>query len=268
MDRSPVVAGKFYSSDNITLMEEVKKYLSLSSPLKEKALVTMAPHAGYMYSGKIAGMTLNRGNLGDTVILLGPNHTGYGRPISVWDKGNWFFPGGSIEVDQELAQAILDSNPFFEKDYDAHTYEHSLEVMLPFLYAINPDIKIVPVCIAEQDMDKLIDAGNSLTNIAKDWKDFISVVVSSDMSHFISHEEAKKKDKLAIDAILDIDPVRLYSVVKNNDISMCGVLPMTIGLSFAKHMGAKSAELVAYATSGEVSGDYSYVVGYAGIVIY
>ncbi len=268
MDRDPVVAGKFYTSDKFALMEEVKEYLSLTTPLEKPSLVAMAPHAGYIYSGKIAGMTLNRANLLDTVILLGPNHTGYGRPISVWDRGTWFFPGGGIEVDSELSEAIISLNSYFEKDYDAHRYEHSLEVMLPFLWAINPNVKIVPICVAEHRLDVLIKAGKDLTEVVKSWKKPISVVVSSDMSHFISHEEAKAKDRLAIDAILEVDPQKLYNTVKKHNITMCGAMPMTIALAYAKEMGAKNAELVAYATSAEVSGDYSYVVGYAGIVVY
>ncbi len=268
MDREPVVAGKFYTADKESLIKEVKEYLSLTTPLEKPSLVAMAPHAGYMYSGKIAGMTLNRANLLDIVILIGPNHTGYGRPISVWDKGKWLFPGGSLEVQSDLAKAIIDSGSMFEKNYDAHLYEHSLEVMLPFLWVINPDIKIVPICVAEHDLNVLVQAGKVLTEVIKSWNKPISVVVSSDMSHFISHEEAKKKDKLAIDAICEIDPEKLYNTVKKYDISMCGVMPMTIALSYAKEVGAKNSELVAYSTSGEVSGDYSYVVGYAGVVIY
>ncbi len=268
MDREPVVAGKFYTADKESLIDEVKKYLSLTTPLEKPSLVAMAPHAGYMYSGKIAGMTLNRANLLDTVILIGPNHTGYGRPISVWDKGRWFFPGGSLEVESNLADTIISSGPFFEKNYDAHKYEHSLEVMLPFLWVINPDIRIVPICVAEHDLKILVEAGKVLTKVIKSWNKPVSVVVSSDMSHFISHEEAKRKDKLAIDAIFEIDPEKLYKTVRKYDISMCGAMPMTIALSYAKEIGAKKAELVAYSTSAEVSGDYSYVVGYAGVVIY
>lgn len=267
MERKPVVAGQFYSDSPERLRQEVARYLSQETPPDGAGKMAMVPHAGYMFSGAVAGRTLARCAPGDTVLLLGPNHTGRGKPFAVWGDGQWSLPGGSLPVEEDLSARLLQGCPELEHDYAAHRYEHSLEVVLPFLWARNENTRIVPVSIAEPGLNALKRAGRNMAGVLQDWPRPVTVVVSSDMSHFVSAQQAKENDELAIQAILELDADKLYQVVREHGISMCGVLPMTVGLSLAVELGASSAELVQYATSGDVIGDYQQVVGYAGIVI-
>lgn len=269
MDREPVVAGKFYSGSRQGWMNEVQGYLSGDSGSTAKqALLAMLPHAGYMFSGKVAGKTLSLIQLNETVLLLGPNHSGQGARLSVWPDGKWELPGSYLEVEESLANEVLNSHPRLEKNYTAHMYEHSLEVILPFLCAINKNTRFVPVCVAEPDFDILQDVGKKLGSTLKNWSNPVSIIVSSDMSHFIPSDQAKSKDELAIQAISELSPEKLCSTVRTNNISMCGVFPMTLGLCIARELNASGAELVDYANSGDVTGDYKQVVSYAGMLVY
>jgi MEMO1 family protein len=265
MDRQPVVAGQFYPGSGPVLRADVAKYLQ-GSPSVERTLLAMVPHAGYVFSGSVAGRTVAQANLAGKVVLVGPNHTGRGQKIAVWNDGKWILPGFEVRVDSEMAEAIL-QQPGFSADYEAHLYEHSLEVVLPFLDAVKVDFSMVPVAVAEPGLNNLLEAGKNLALALKKMGDDVSIVVSTDMSHFISHHLAKEKDKLAIDRILSMDPEGLYQTVRSNNISMCGMLPMVLSLSCAKELGATNAKLVDYSTSGEVNKDYSQVVGYAGILV-
>jgi AmmeMemoRadiSam system protein B len=268
MDREPVVAGQFYPKDPAALEREVLGYLGLAeSRENERTLLAMCPHAGYVFSGAVAGQTLGRANLAPLVLLLGPNHTGRGVPLSLWDRGAWRFPGGQLQVDAELAKALLDMAPRLSVNYDAHLYEHSLEVLLPFLRCINPETRIVPVAVAEPRVETLVELGGQIANVLATWKEPVSIVVSSDMSHYVSHAEAERRDRYALDKMVEVSPEGLYRTVRQLGISMCGVYPMTVGLAACRALGAREGALVAYATSGEVSGDYDRVVGYAGVLV-
>jgi MEMO1 family protein len=265
MDRTPVVAGQFYPGNQTALQEAVAKYLQ-GSPSSQKTLLAMVPHAGYVFSGPTAGKTIASSHLADRVVLIGPNHTGRGQKLAVWSDGKWILPGLSVPVDSGLAASILDQ-PGFSADYEAHLYEHSLEVVLPFLHAVKSDLSVVPIAVAEPGLENLLLAGKNLALAIEETGLETSLVVSSDMSHFISHHQAEEKDKMAIDRILALDPEGLYRTVRSNNISMCGMLPMVLGLSCVKELGAAKATLVDYTTSGEVNKDYSQVVGYAGILV-
>jgi AmmeMemoRadiSam system protein B len=268
MDRDPVVAGQFYPAGATSLSAEVGRYLSQAAPPSGRpSLAAMAPHAGYVFSGAVAGRTLGEASLAATVILLGPNHTGMGRPLALWPDGRWNFPGGSLAVDEELARALLDSGAGLAADEKAHLREHSLEVMVPFLWARNPDTAIVPIAVAEPRLAGLEALGLALARTITAFPRPVSLVVSSDMSHFLDQDRTQAQDRLALDAVLALDPAGLLSVVRANEISMCGVLPMTAALFAAKALGATSARLVAYSTSGDVNGDRSRVVGYAGVIV-
>ncbi len=274
MDRQPVVAGQFYPGSTRGLAEEVRRYLAPAQPSAQEAagaesltLLAMVPHAGYVYSGGVAGQTLAQARLADTVLLLGPNHTGQGRSLAVWPAGRWFTPLGPVAVDQDLAGRMLAAEPRLVADVAAHLMEHSLEVVLPFLQVRNPALSMVPVAVAERNPQALLEVGANLAAVLRNLGRPVSIVVSSDMSHYVSHEQAKERDGLAIAPMLDLDPARLYEVVRRHGISMCGVLPMTLGLALARELGAASARLAAYATSGQASGDYRRVVGYAGILV-
>jgi hypothetical protein len=234
---------------------------------EDRTLLAMVPHAGYIFSGGVCGKTLGAANLAPTVLLLGPNHTGRGERFALWPDGAWNIPGGSLAVDTGLAQALLDADPAIQADISAHTGEHSLEVVLPFLDRLNPETTIVPVCISAPTLETLERVGNAMGRALRDFGAPVSIVVSSDMSHYITNEEARKMDGMALEPIMTLDPGALYDTVRSRHISMCGVLPMTTGLFAAKTLGATHAELVDYATSGEVSGDFEQVVGYAGVLV-
>lgn len=266
MDRSPIVAGKFYPGVKSQWEALVRGYLQSSRP-QEPAVLAMVPHAGYIYSGAIAGETLANISLPETVLLLGPNHTGLGARLSLWASGSWLLPGAKLDVDADLAQAVLDHVPSIQADHQAHLHEHSLEVILPFLWAKAPGTKIVPMAVSEHRPDELLASAHAVAQVLKQWGKPVLIVVSSDMSHFLSADQAKAKDSMALQAVLDLDPEGLLATVRAKNISMCGVLPMTMGLTTAMGLGATKARLARYGHSGEESGDYGQVVGYAGVVV-
>lgn len=268
MDRMPIVAGQFYTSDPKALAAEVGRYLEAGGERRaEPTLLAMAPHAGYVFSGAVAGKTLGLANLAGTVILLGPNHTGMGSRYAVWNMGAWIVPGGAVAVDEELAEALIRNDPRLTPDRTAHQSEHSLEVLLPFLRELNPEVRIVPMSVGGGGPEELQDVGRKMAEVVAKSGKPVSIVVSSDMSHYIPHDEAKARDSLALQAVQALDPAGLYEVVRARNITMCGVLPMVVGLSAAKALGATRAEVVAYATSGEVNRDMGRVVGYAGVLV-
>ena len=268
MDRQPVVAGRFYAGSPQALAGDVAAYRDGAGPVRDRrTILAMVPHAGHVYSGQVAGRTLAEAVLGDTVILLGPNHTGKGAAVAVWPDGTWLFPGGGLEVDGELAREVIRTCPAAQSDTAAHLYEHSLEVNLPFLAAANPALRIVPVAIAQPDLPTLKELGHSLAEVIRGSGKTVSLVVSSDMNHFLDDGETRRRDRLALDRIEALDPEGLFQTVRAQSISMCGVLPMTVGLMAAKELGATRAEVVRYATSGDVNREYAQVVGYAGVIV-
>ncbi len=271
MDRQPIVAGQFYPGTPKALQAQVKGFLAraegVTAPDQGRTLLAMAPHAGYVFSGQVAGITLGQAALAPTVLLLGPNHTGLGAPFALWDSGAWQLPGRSVPVHEPLAQALLQAEPLLEADTMAHEREHSLEVLLPFLVQLRPELFIVPMAVAEQSLPLLLRAARSIAAVLAAWPEPVSLVVSSDMSHYVPHELAKERDRQALERIEALDPEGLYAVVRERGITMCGILPMTLGLAVCRELGATSARVAAYATSGDASGDYSRVVGYAGALV-
>jgi len=271
MIRRPVVAGQFYPGAPAELEHEVRTYLAQAprreGPATGATLLAMVPHAGYVYSGRVAGVTLGQADLADTILLLGPNHTGMGTPFSVWHEGAWQSPIGSMRIDAALAKALLKSDPRLLADHLGHIKEHSIEVIIPFLNVLKGDFSGVPVAVAEHGLAALSGVAASMAGVLKAHAGKVSIVVSSDMSHYVTADQARQRDNMALEAILRLDPVGLYSVVREVGISMCGVLPMTLGLMIALELGASTARLAAYATSGDATGDDSSVVGYAGVLV-
>jgi len=268
MTRQPVVAGQFYPGQAPALRRQVESLLAQAGGRESRrTILAMVPHAGYLYSGPVAGRTLGEARLADRMLLLGPNHTGRGRRLAVWPSGAWEIPGASVPVDDELAGALLAAAPRLTPDTEAHLGEHSLEVELPFLVVTNPACRIVPIDVAEPNPAVLREVAAAMAGVLAGRPDPVSIVVSSDMSHYLPQETAKHQDSLALDRILALDPEGLFTVVREAGITMCGVLPMVLGLYLAKALGAAEAVLAAYATSGEASGDYRQVVGYAGVLV-
>ncbi|SDN84905.1 hypothetical protein SAMN04488516_10915 [Desulfonauticus submarinus] len=263
MDRNPVVAGQFYPENKEKLFQEVASFLQ-GEPRKTPTILSMVPHAGYIYSGKICGKTLASSQLKPTILLLGPNHTGKGAKLALWPEGKWFIPGGYLEVNSELAIQLNEISQI-KFDYEAHLFEHSLEVILPFLFYLNPQTTIIPICVSEYNFEILQQTADQLANILDPQK--TTIIVSSDMSHYVPHDIAYTKDHKALKHILNLDVLGLIESVQKHNISMCGILPMTLGLLIAKKWNACKGILIDYATSGEVSGDFNQVVGYAGVIV-
>ena len=268
MTREPVVAGRFYGGTEKALLSEIKECAKGISKEKVKALGAVLPHAGFVYSGKVAAEVMSRLETPDTFIIFGPNHTGRGTPASIMTEGSWSTPLGEVEIDSELALEMLKDSSFLEKDSKAHEEEHSIEVQLPFLQYFHKGFKFVPVCIASGRAEDLVNLGEETALAIRKSGKSICIIASSDMTHYEPQETAINKDKIAIDAILELDEKKLYNIVRKEAISMCGVAPVMVMLAAVKKLGAKKAELVKYITSGETSGDYEQVVGYAGLIIH
>jgi AmmeMemoRadiSam system protein B len=224
----------------------------------------IAPHAGYMYSGQVAGATYARVDVPGRVIVLCPNHTGMGKRVAAWPDGAWATPLGRVLVNEALTRELIETG-LAAPDREAHRHEHSLEVQLPFLQLRNPEVSIAAVCLGPLSFDRCQELGAQLARIAR--RHQALVVASSDMSHHLPAAEARAKDQLALDRVLALDPRGLHEVVSREHISMCGSVPATVMLVAAVEMGAREAELVRYATSGDATGDDRSVVGYAGVMV-
>ena len=264
--RHPAVAGQFYPRNAASLLAEIRSYLTPAlEPIP--ALGCVVPHAGYMYSGHVAGAVYARLQIPGRCILLCPNHTGMGHPLSVMSHGAWETPLGTVAIDSELAAALLAQFPLLTDDADAHRAEHAIEVQLPFLQAKRPHFRFVPIAVGTRQYEALAGLGSSIGEVLAALDEPVLVLASSDMNHYESDQVTRVKDHKAIDRILALDPRGLYDVVTNEDISMCGFGPTVAMLTATQRLGATKAELVKYATSGDVSGDRNMVVGYAGVVV-
>jgi len=267
--RKPVVSGQFYPSNVLQLKKEISSYVDETSK-KREIISCFLPHAGYMYSGAVAGLTVSKFIIKDTIVILGPNHTGYGEIYSIMTEGIWQTPLGGVPINSELAYAILKSSQNLKEDDLAHRYEHSIEVELPFLQYFKPDFNIIPIVISTGNLETYKRIGKEIAigiKSLKKEKDVI-IVASSDMTHYEPERIAQEKDHRAIESILKLDEDQLWDTVRKLDISMCGVSPAICMLVASKELGASQAELVKYQTSGDITGDYDSVVGYAGIIIY
>lgn len=267
--RKPAVAGQFYPAQAFELNSEIKGYLEKNAR-KRDVLACILPHAGYMYSGPVAAAVVSRINIPDKIILLGPNHTGLGTAFSLMSRGKWATPLGEVDIDSVLAQEILTGSEYLQEDSLAHLNEHSLEVELPFLQYFRKDFQIVPICVASADLRALKSVGQAVAAAIEklNLRESVLIIASSDMTHYEPQEEAEKKDKLAIEAVLGLDEDKLLERVSQFRISMCGFAPVIAMLSCVKSLGAGKAELIKYQTSGNITRDFSSVVGYAGIIIY
>jgi AmmeMemoRadiSam system protein B/AmmeMemoRadiSam system protein A len=266
MLRMPVFAGQFYPDSP----EELRAMLdSFIRPQEEKEEVTgiLAPHAGYIYSGAITGAVVSRIKIKDTFIILGPNHTGLGKPFSIMTEGAWQTPLGEVQIDSELAKKLVSNSRFLQEDTLAHENEHSIEVQLPFLQYFKPEVKIVPIVIGGGGIETFRQIGLEIAQTMRDLKREAVIFASSDMNHYEPQMTSRKKDYQAINAILDMDADKLIQRVEEQDISMCGYAPAAIMITASRESGGNKALLVRYQTSGDVSGDFNAVVGYAGIII-
>ncbi len=261
--RQPAVAGRFYPGDGRALARDLDRLL-VPADAKVRALGVVAPHAGYVYSGAVAGSVYGKVDVPGRVVVLGPNHTGLGLPAALSPAGAWRTPLGDVPVDAELSDALA-ACPLVEPDRAAHLHEHSLEVQVPFLQRVRPDVRVAALCLGHLDYAGCAELGRAVARAAGPAGAL--VVASSDMSHYIPAAEAREKDLRALERVLALDPEGLYRVVHRERITMCGIIPATVMLVAARELGATRAELVRYAHSGEVTGDDEAVVGYAGVIV-
>ena len=264
--RTPAVAGRFYPGRSEELLREVRKY---TTPQSERicAIGCVAPHAGYMYSGHVAGAVYSRLEIPEHCIILCPNHTGKGVPLSIMTATTWQTPLGEVPASSELGSQLLQSCRSLEEDSAAHRGEHAIEVQLPFLQAQQSNLHIVPIAVGTSNFDVLRALGEAMAEVVGAFKEKVLIVASSDMNHYESDAITRIKDHKAIERVLAMDAFGLWEVVMKEDISMCGFGPTIVMLTAAKILGATAATLIRYATSGDVSGDREAVVGYAGIVV-
>jgi len=267
--RNPVVAGQFYPGTKEPLLKMITSMVEKSS-VKIEAIGVISPHAGYPYSGPVAGAVLSAIKPKSKYIILGPNHTGLGPAFSLSKAASWKTPLGEVAIDEDLRNKLLSCSGFIEADDVAHMGEHSIEVQLPILQAIQKEFTFVPIVVASDNLDSYKAVGRDIANAIKElgMEKEVSIIASSDMTHYESDESVRTKDKAAIEAILELDSDELFKRIRRMGISMCGYGPTAVMISAAKILGAKKAKLIKYQTSGDTSGDYSSVVGYAGITIY
>jgi AmmeMemoRadiSam system protein B len=266
MIREPAVAGQFYSADADKLSSSIRSFLGPDKPLLE-AKGIVAPHAGYIYSGAVAGAVYQAVRLPRRFIILGPNHTGRGRALSLYPPGQWRTPLGLVCIDEELNRNLMQECSLLEEDAAAHVREHSIEVQIPFLQLLAANPSIAAICVGTADYSSLETLGHALARVIKLAPEPVLLVASSDMSHYESAEVATKKDRFAIEKMEKVDPQGLYSTIFEKDVSMCGFAPAVALLTACRDLGASGGRLIRYATSGDVSGDFERVVGYAGIAV-
>lgn len=265
--RTPAVAGSFYPSHPAQLRTAVERFLVRTLPPVAPAAV-IAPHAGYVYSGATAGRLYACVDLPKRLIVLCPNHTGLGAPIASASGGSWRTPLGDIPVDEELAGLLMRALPEVADDPLAHRREHAIEVQLPFLQVLLESFTFVPVVVGTGSLSRLEALGYALAETVCAAQDPVAIVVSSDMNHYEDARTNREKDSAALEAVLRIDPVGLYDVVRERQITMCGFGPAVSALFACMRLGAEKADLVDYTHSGMVTGDDAEVVSYAGVRIY
>jgi len=268
--RRPAVAGRFYPAKAEVLTRQLDECLAGDATAPEKteaALGCMVPHAGYMYSGHVAGAVFRRLPARPTYIILCPNHTGRGAPLAIMSTGEWLTPLGAARIDAELASTLRQSCHLLMEDVKAHEDEHAIEVELPFLQRTVSAFAFVPIAIGVSRFAALEALGHGMAHALKSSTSPALIIASSDMNHYEADDVTRIKDRKAIDQILALDPGGLYEVIRQEDISMCGYGPAVAMLTAVKDLGATRAELVRYATSADTSGDRSAVVGYAGMVV-
>lgn len=266
--RKAVVSGHFYPSRQEELLAVLRK-MTDSSGRKEKALSVIAPHAGYIYSGAVAGKVFGSIEIPASVILLGPNHTGFGEPFAIETEGAWETPLGSVPIDTGLARLVLKQSAYLQEDHLAFQREHSIEVQLPFLQYLRRDVMIVPILLGSVAVNSLVwqEIAAALVAGIKESGDEALIVASSDFTHYQPQKEAEENDRAVIEAIEMLDPDLTVERIEELQLSMCGYGPVLTAMIASKSLGARKGMLLEYRTSGDVSKEYDSVVGYAGMVI-
>jgi AmmeMemoRadiSam system protein B len=267
MLRLPAVAGRFYPYHPAELTALIRKYTSTDPGLSRIPVrACLVPHAGYVYSGHVAGAVVTRIALPKKIIVLGVRHYPRGEAAAILSSGAWRTPLGDARIDEALAEALKKACPLLREDSVAHSTEHSLEVQLPFLQVLAPDFTFVPVALGTVQFESLVSVGEAIGRVLETSKEDVLLLTTSDLNHYQDDATTRIKDRKAIDRLLALDPRGLYDTCRNEEISMCGLGPAVAMLTALNALGAKKPELVRYATSADVSGDRDAVVGYAGMI--
>lgn len=293
MLRKPAVAGLFYDSNpedlkrnieecfnhklgpgripELGISRDFEKFTNKNQPNSQNINIygSVVPHAGYTYSGPIAAHAYYKiveNGYPETFVILCPNHTGLGTGISIFNEGKWNTPLGDVEIDEEFANEMISNSNFIDSDISAHVKEHSCEVHLPFLQYFSNDFKIVPIVMWMQDMKSSSDIAEAIVKTTKNLKRSISIIASTDLTHYEPKSVAAKKDKFVLDAITDMDEFALLNAVETHKITMCGYGPTISTIKASRGLGAKKGEVLKYATSGDISGDFNSVVGYCSAI--
>ena len=268
MIRPPAVAGRFYPAERAQLAQQVDSLLESAEVRPRRAIACLVPHAGYIYSGRVAGAVYARLDLPARIILLGPRHYPRGAQMAILSEGAWRTPLGDAPIDAAIADELRGACPLLREDSVAHHSEHALEVQLPFLQRRAGNFSFVPIALGNARYDELEALGRALAKVVAAAVEPVLIVASSDMNHYESEAITRVKDREALDRILALDARGLFDVVLREKISMCGVGPAVSAIVAARELGATHGELVRYATSGDVNGEREQVVGYAGVIIH
>ena len=278
MTRPPACAGTFYEASAPDLHHQVHSLLEPDA-VALPAIAIVCPHAGLMFSGSVAGAVYSRVRIPHTAILVGPNHTGQGPPLSVYPKGKWAIPGGFVSIAESLAQSLLSLCADAAPDHLAHQYEHCLEVQLPFLFARRPDIQILPIVLGIRDLTSCLALGAALASLAKTQDEPPILIASTDLTHcgpgfgqppspgLTADAFARSQDRLALNALCALQERDFHHTIETHNITMCGYAPTTAVMHAARILGAQNAVVIRYATSAEISGNVNQVVGYGGVKI-
>lgn len=267
MQRNPAVAGQFYAGSAAALRADLAAMIPAVSG-KRKAIGIISPHAGYVYSGAIAGHGFAAVEIPATLLVLGPNHHGMGAGVALYPDGSWLTPLGEVAINSRLNALLLRHVPLVRSDTIAHQREHSLEVQIPFIQHLRSDASIAAICLGHGDFDAVSLIGEGIATAIREYGEDVLIVASSDMSHYESAASARRKDNLALERVLALDPEALLTVCRNERITMCGVVPAAVMLVAARALGASGAVVAAYGTSGDVTGDDREVVGYAAVTVW
>lgn len=262
--RAPAVSGQFYPRSKNDLNRELSRCFEGVPSGEKPVLGAIVPHAGYIYSGHTAAYVYSVLPEADTYILLGPNHTGYGSPVSVSSE-KWSTPSGEVSTDIEFINAL--PKRIIDMDESSHKYEHSIEVQLPFLQHRFSNFSIVPICMGMQDEETALDVGLELAETIRKMNRRVVIIASSDFSHYKRDKVAREDDAYFITSILDMDIPGFYRKLYERNASVCGYGPIAAMLVASKALGARKGTLLKYSTSGDTTGDFTAVVGYAGIIV-
>ena len=269
MIRLPAVAGQFYPGNPRELAALIHRFLKENGEQEtSRVRACLVPHAGYIYSGHVAAAVFSRIEIPKKILILGVRHQPRGEPLAIMSHGQWRTPFGDVTIDRDLGLRLRGACPELQEDEVAHSREHSIEVEMPFLQVLQPHFTFVPILFGTTSVDELVRIGEGIARVVEKFEEQVLLVTSSDMNHYEDEATTRRKDQRAIESMVRLDPVGLYDVCKRERISMCGLGPAIVTLSAMKKMGLQSGELVKYGTSGEISGDYDSVVGYAGMIFH